>query len=362
MDFTADDVKALVDELNAAAKGGDMGHIGFGLGLFVVDEDGDEVPWKGRNGRLGMSDIMAKMGEFYPLHTENEQGDLVACSRGPVSFGVGAGGFILVDIQPQISVAALKEEYAHFNFRLAQILDEVDYQIVLTGAHPSAPRANLEAVPGVPSNSADGMAGLALGIEFADEADAIRKMRIAALLAPVLGFMGENMPSLDCEACATPLTSLALSRAGSAVCKPLEDALFTSSYSFERHAEILLEAGETSLFTGADVALADLLWLNCADAMPLAPAFAFAALVKGLFYSPTTLELLEVMLGLDKPQAAYNAAAIDAAIEAIQASGDAAVVYGRELASWVDMLLRLAPEGLGTEADLLEALQEFKGF
>ena len=49
------------------------------------------------------------------------------------------------------------------------------------------------------------------------------------------------------------------------------------------------------------------------------------------------------------------------AIAAIVKDGWDAVVYGRSVSAWADLLMQLAPDGLGTEVDYLEALKDFKG-
>ncbi|MBO7687974.1 MAG: hypothetical protein J6V72_16425, partial [Kiritimatiellae bacterium] len=79
---------------------------------------------------------------------------------------------------------------------------------------------------------------------------------------------------------------------------------------------------------------------------PLPAALSFAALVKGLVYSPLGLDMLEHFLGIQGASCKYGAADVEAAIEAIGEQGFDAEFYGRTLDSWIDLLYRLAPEGI----------------
>ena len=51
-----------------------------------------------------------------------------------------------------------------------------------------------------------------------------------------------------------------------------------------------------------------------------------------------------------------------AKFEALRAKGSDAVLYGRSVSAWVDLLFAMAGQVLGTEGSYLEALQEFKAF
>ena len=98
-----------------------------------------------------------------------------------------------------------------------------------------------------------------------------------------------------------------------------------------------------------------------ADALPLEVLMGYLALLKGIFYSPTNLEMLQIMLKLDRA-GSYTDATVGEAMEALRAKGSDAVLYGRSVSAWVDLLFAMAGQVLGTEGSYLEALQEFKAF
>ena len=86
----------------------------------------------------------------------------------------------------------------------------------------------------------------------------------------------------------------------------------------------------------------------------------YLALLKGIFYSPVNLELLEMML--DYKARPVTKADIDAAVELVGSEGGAAKLWGKGVDEWVDLLFRMSSQALGTEAQYLEALQEYQAF
>ena len=108
-----------------------------------------------------------------------------------------------------------------------------------------------------------------------------------------------------------------------------------------------------------DVDLSNMVELAQADALPLEVLMGYLALLKGIFYSPTNLEMLQIMLKLDRA-GSYTDATVGEAMEALRAKGSDAVLYGRSVSAWVDLLFAMAGQVLGTDGRYLEALQEFK--
>ena len=111
-----------------------------------------------------------------------------------------------------------------------------------------------------------------------------------------------------------------------------------------------------------DVRLKRYVEIRQGDSIPLAPALGYVALIKGIFYSDTNLDLLEAIFGVGADGVWHQAEAdVEDAIAVIVKDGWDAVVYGRSVSAWADLLMQLAPDGLGTEVDYLEALKDFRG-
>ena len=368
----------IVEYLRGNCKGGDMGGVALTQFHFVVDEDGDAVPFFGKNGRLGLSDIMDKLAEFWPQVVHNNDGQIIAAGRQLSAVSLDHGGQLVVSIASCLTLAQIEEEYRNFLFRVEQILKPVDYKLVACGFHPSAALSELEPVPFEPYAKMQqrmgddalpllqGAARCRVAFSYADESDAVRKLRIAALLGPVFAYMTSNCTVFDKEGNADAMLGLKLARKAAPGVAGVPEGLFNQDFGFEAYAQWLLEHdladedGSQVREMIADADLANGIELTQADALPLAPMMGYLALLKGIFYSPVNLELLEMMLGC-KTQP-YTAADIDAAIERVSAQGSAAKLWGKTCDEWVDLLMHMSAQSLGTEASYLEALQDYQAF
>ena len=56
-----DNRELIIEYLESGCKGGDMGYIGVEIEQFVLDEDGDRVPYIEKHGRLGVRDILEQL-------------------------------------------------------------------------------------------------------------------------------------------------------------------------------------------------------------------------------------------------------------------------------------------------------------
>lgn len=368
----------IVEYLNGNCKGGDMGGVALTQFHFVVDEDGDAVPFLGKNGRLGLAELMEKLSEFWPQVVRNDDGQVIAAGRQLSAVSLDHGGQLVVSIVPRLTLAEVEAEYRNFLFRVEQILNPVDYKLVASGFHPSAAVDELEAVPFAPyrhmqEHMGAGAAPLLLGaahcrvaFQCASEEDAIRKMRIASMLGPVLAYMTSNCPVYDKEGNGDPMLGLKLIRQAAPGVGGVVEGLFDEGFDFEAYAAWLLEHdladehGSQVREMIADVDLATGVELAQADALPVEPMMGYLALLKGIFYSPMNLELLEMMLGYKARP--VTKADVDAAVERVGAEGGAAQLWGKTCDEWVDLLFRMSSQSLGTESHYLESLQEYQAF
>ena len=89
-----------------------------------------------------------------------------------------------------------------------------------------------------------------------------------------------------------------------------------------------------------DVRLKTYIEIRPADAMPIPYVIAYASLIKGLFYSPESLDALDELL------ARVNAKDYEDAKNALMAYGYEATVYGKPVAKLCDLVIELAERGL----------------
>ena len=409
MNYQEKNRQSLIDYLRDGCKGGDMGYIGVEIEHFIVDEDGDAVPYNGFRGRPGVKDILESLSEFYPQVLRSDEGDILGLTRPSASVTIEPGAQIELSISPLLSIGEIRAEYNNFAFRLNQILKKYDYSAQTHGYSPATKACDMQlipkkryelmdeymsALPGMcPQQMMRATCSLQISIDFADEQDAVRKMRIASLLGPVLSRIADNCPVYEGKPNASNLLRLNVWRKVDPARCGVVPHIFDENFGFGtyvdwmlstppifiNHGEVCATGTQTAqqayceiemtqqdiehLFSmfWPDVRLKKYVEIRVADSLPLAPALGFIALVKGLFYGPVSLEVLEHALNLDNPSTKYGVSDIEDAITEITKHGFDANVYGRSINDWIDLLFRIAPQGLGTEFSYLEDLKEFRG-
>ena len=111
-----------------------------------------------------------------------------------------------------------------------------------------------------------------------------------------------------------------------------------------------------------DVRLKRYVEIRQGDSVPFDVALGYAALIKGIFYGETNLDIIERALGASEDGIwPYTEQSVEDAIDAVITDELDAMIYGRTLESWIGLLFQIAPDGLGVEADYLEPLMDFKG-
>lgn len=381
---SAQNASQVLELLNSAGRGGDMGRISLSMGHFILDEDGDPVPFQEKNGRLGINDIMSALAGFFTASITNDNDDVIGCSRQLSSVSLGLGGQIIIGVEPSLSIGDLAAEYKNVRYRLEQVLRDAqsDYSVVTEGFNPGAHVDELPEMPVAalaaklrnstakhPACLLKGAAGLELTLEYADEADALRKLRVLQMLAPVLGFAASNTLIFNADGNDQPLRRMSMIRAAcphgkgfapgaepGASFQSLAEfyARFGSEGEFDAGAALLVPYPDVQLVPGG-------IRINVADSLPLDAALGYVALVKGIVYGPASIDLLEHFLGLDTNPALCDEPAVEAARAAVDEDGGVAVVYGKSVDEWVDLLVRIAHDGVGTEFEYLDNLQEFRG-
>ena len=411
MGYEEQNKQAIVDYLLAGSKGNALGDVGVEMEHFILDEDGEEVPFEEKHGRLGVKDILEQLLEFYPKGSYTPEGVLVGCARPSATITIEPAAQVELSMAPLSSLAAVEDEYEAFRFRLDRILAEHDYTVGLHGYHPSQKAADLALIPKaryrfmndyfaqLPGMHAERMmratTSLQVSLDFADEADAVRKTRLATLLGPVFAYICDNCPTFEGQPNSQPLRRMQVWRGVDPARCGVIPGLFDEDFGFAKYADWLLSTppifitrgGEhsTGTLTAAqayadapmteddvyhllsmfwpDVRIKRYIEIRQADSLPQGPALGYVALIKGLFYGSLCMDLIEARLGVgDDGVYPFTAQDVEDAIAAIAADGPSAVLYGgRTLQDWMDYLFQLAPQGLGTESEFLEALKDFRG-
>ncbi len=412
-DFRRANWQRIVEYLRGGCKGAAMGAVGMEQEHFLLDEDGERVPFTEKHGRLGVKDVLEALSEFYPQVSRTPQGDIMGCARPSAAITIEPSAQIEVSIAPLANVAEIEQEYRNFLFRLEQVVRPAGYSIAAFGYSPvpGQTAAELPLIPKdryrlmdayfsrLPGMHAErmmrGSCSLQVSIDFADEADAVRKLRLATLLSPVFASIADNAPVFEGRPNTSHISHLALWRAVDPARCGVIGGLFDEGFGFERYADWLLATPPIFTTHGGAVKdtgdmpaaeayaqvqmderdvehLLSMFWPDArlkryvevrpADALPIEPAMGYVALLKGLFYGQFNLDMLEDALGVGAGGAyPFEAGDVEEAVAAVAANGDDARIYGKGLVEWIDYLFSLASQSLSTELDYLDALRDFRG-
>ncbi len=349
----------------------------------------------------GVRDVLERLAPFYD-ETVYEGEHIIGLSRLRTVVSIEPAGQLEVSLGPHASVEGIERDYLAFRNELDPILEEFGLETPMLGYSPSAKADELSLVPkyrydcmtkflGAQSHAGicmmRGTGSLQVSVDYASEADALRKLRIAEILAPILSLMCDNSPIFEGEECEG---SLVRTRIWDSMCQDrvgtVEGSL-SSDFTFDDYADYILSRQAILVPTGEghgewryvgeqtfdeiyaeremtdfevqhalsmvwpDARLKNFVEIRPADAMPLEYSLAYVVLLRALFYNTRNLEVLESLLSQVGEQEVREAK------HALAERGYGAEVYGRSAEFWADLLLVLA-EGslLPGEGEYLEPL------
>ena len=392
-----DNIRAIVAYFESGAATG-PGRVGIELEHTIV-EDGSQKPvsYTQENGVLS---ILESLKAHYPIASYDSEGDLLGVARPGEAVSLEPAAQLELSAGPFCELEDARSCFEAFEARLARILEPQGQRAALLGYHPKARAGELELIPKRRYRFMNfylseigpfgpcmmrGSASTQVSIDYFSVADCLRKLRLAFALVPIISLVTDNAPIFEGQPRPHQLvrTKIWLE------CDPdrcgLVPGVMDAGFSLERYAEYILDTpailvpcqnrewcysedsfGElyakevmgradiehaVSMFFN-DVRLKTYIEIRPADAMPLPYVLAYAALIKGLFYSEEGLAVLDEIF------AAVDAAAIDEAKEALMAQGYGAFVYGQPVAVLADRIMALAKAGLDeTEVHFLSPLE-----
>ena len=341
----------------------------------------------------GVRDVLERLSPHY-RKVVYEDGQIIGLVRCYETVTIEPAGQLEISAGPYKTTAEVEKAYADFRRLLDPVLEDFGLYAPLVGYNPSSKAADLELVPkhrykymseflGKQAYSAicmmRGTASLQISVDYTSEEDALRKLRVAEKIAPILALMCDNVSVFENE----PVQGhLARTGVWSGMWQDRVGTIPGSldpAYSFADYADYIMtreailvpdaEAEGSCRFVGAqtfddiyadrvmteeelehalsmvwpDARIKQFVEIRPADAMPPAHSFAYTALIRSLFYHEASLKQLDAEL------ASVDFDAIHGAKDALMASGYDAEVYGRPAAVWADMLIELARKGASEE-------------
>jgi len=346
---------------------------GFELEHFIVGAARRNVNYSQPGGAAQL------LGELAPRFPQRqlEGGHILGLSDDEMAISLEPGAQLEISIEPKASIAEARAAYRRFRALVDPQLKQYGHRLVQRGYLPSSSINDIELIPkerywrmdehfratgAMGVHMMRGTAACHVSIDYASEADFVEKYRCACLLGPALAYISSNTPTFEGRPNRNRLLRAQIWRnVDPARCAV--PGVFDANFGFETYAKFVLRAPEILREPGHDdriplylslvfpeVRLRQYIEIRAADSMPQARAFAYMALVKGVFTDMPRLRAL--LSGFE-----WSQAAILAAQDAVMRHGKNAVVYGVPVARFIDELTDLARHALGGENIFLE-----KGF
>lgn len=389
--------------------------------FIIVTSDGTPFTYAAQGSIPGVHDLLEHLLSTYPIIYQNSEGELIGCANEEASITLEPSSQIEISIAPFSEVTRIEAAYEHFRAAIDPFLSAHGAKLVNAGYHPTRKAEELTLIPKERYRLMDkhfanlGTLGLRMmrasastqvSIDYTSEADAVRKMRIASALAPILGAIADNVAVYEREVGAYPLVRLAVWRNVDDDRCGVVPGVFKPGFGFGAYADWLLstspifinakqpdgttveqaestrsagEIYENTAMTKADIEhLISMFWpdvrlkrfveIRPADSLPQEYLTGYAALIKGLFYSEESMRALEQELGVCQDAQGediwpLDEQAVEDAIDAIRSHGYEARFYGekaKSLRAWIELLFVLARAALpANERAYLEGIEAF---
>lgn len=403
MSYERENRQAMISYFEQGSKGSALRPLlGVEVEHFVVYKDTlRAVPYDAGSAGGGVRDVLTYLSQFYPQKMYGIEGDLIGLSSSRASLTLEPAAQLEISIAPFSSIETIVSVYCEFRAQVDPFLDEHGCMLVTQGYHPFERALDLPLIPKQRYRFMDAYfrdkgthgermmrasASTQVSVDYADEADAVRKMRIAQALTPLFAYMTDNVTRFEGEVPKQPLSRLAMwrdvdnDRCGSV------PGIFDEGFGFGAYADWLLRtcpifvtrasaddpegaalrevAGRTAASVYADAPMSQddiehllsMFWpdvrlkrfveIRPADALPVRAMAGYAALIKGIFYSPKALDRIEDALGVVGDKWPLDDGSTDRAAQAIREQGLQANVYGSSLQEWKALVFDLARETL----------------
>jgi glutamate--cysteine ligase len=372
------------------------------------------------DGKLGVSDVLEFLKPHYSAKEHREEGVLLGLEAHDGSVTLEPAAQLEISIAPYRSIRSAQQAYERFHAIVDPFLASRGAQILHCGYHPTRAALDLELIPKrrydymndyfrfIGSHGEQMMrasASMQVSVDYVSEDDAVRKMRIAQAMAPILAAICDYTTMFEGEPNSTPIRRFELWREVDGLRCGVVPGIFKEGFGFEAYTDWLLrtppifvtrpatdnpegptlraayETPAQEVYADAPMSQADvehllsMFWpdvrlkrfveIRPADSNPESQASGYTALVKGLFYSEASLAAVEQELGA--PQGGQGRPAwplteedVENAGLAIRSQGFEGLVYGKVLREWEELLFALADSALPEdERPFLGPLREF---
>ncbi len=400
MSIREQNIQAIVDYFESGIKPADTPlRLGVELEHTIVTEDGlKPVSYSEEH---GVQWTLWQLSEDFPRLTKDAEGDLLGVSRSWQYVTIEPAAQLELSAGPYEQIGEIRIEFEQFQRNLAKILSPVGHKALTVGYHPTAAVDTLELIPKNRYRQMDahftrtgtmgrcmmrGSGSAQISIDYTSVEDCLHKLRLANGLAPIIALICDNSPVFEGAPRTQRMVRTTIWQNTDPARCGIVPGVMELDFSLERYAAYVLDTPAifTILPDGSyestdktfgelyestpmdrdavehalslmfnDVRLKYYIENRTADAMPIPFVTAYAALVKGLFYTEAGVEALDEMLD------GVGNADVEAARDALIRDGYEATVYGRPVADAAADLFEVAHNALATnERNYLSPLHQ----
>ena len=380
-----DNINAIVDFFTSGIKSS-ASCLGIELEHTLVRQNGSPVSYSEKHGAAWL--LGQLKDDAYPQASYDADGDILGVAAQGQAVTIEPAAQVELSAGPFTDLADARACFDSFEDKLSRLLEPEGIKVLTVGYHPTARAKDLELIPkrryklmnaylgsispfGV--RMMRGSASTQISIDYTSTQDCLRKLRLAFSLTPLLSLICDNSPVFEGKPRAHELVRTEIWK----YCDPdrcgVIPGIMNPSFSLEDYASYILDTpailvnnadgsaqgdarsfGEiyadkpmtraevehacSMFFT--DVRLKTYIEIRPADAMPVPYVIAYAALIKGLFYSEASLEKLEELLG------GVTEEDIAQAKETLMGRGYDATIYDRPVADLADKIIEISTQAL----------------
>lgn len=336
----------IINHFTGTLKSGERDECQFKIGVEIEHFIVDKSTWNSINfyQENGIEAILKKLMPF-DYKAKYEKDRLVGLDREDAIITTEPGGQLEISIKACRSIREIEGIYDNFLREIVPILEEQNQYLLTLGYHP---KSKIDEIPLIPKrkyqmmeaylkekgryaqNMMKGTAALQVSIDYRDEEDFSRKMKVANFISPLLAIVSDNTPIFEGEVYPQhSARSLIWQHTEYARCgtipgimdKPfgyddytayilnMEPILLVKDHQMistgrMKCAEVLDQAAfnaeELMHFFGMVFPVArakNYIEIRPGDSLPYPFNFAYIALIKGLFYHQAALDDLFSMAG-----------------------------------------------------------------
>lgn len=402
MRFEKENRQAIITYFEQGARGdASSKKLGVEVEHFVVHEHSRKALSYEGDAHFGVRDILEYLSDFYPQKMEGVEGDLIGLADNEASLTLEPAAQLEISIAPFENIREIVRVYKRFRSLVDPFLEQHQCRLITLGYHPTEKALDLPLIPkqryrfmneyfrALGTHGERMMrasASTQVSVDYSDEADAVRKLRVAQALVPMFAFLTDNVERFEGEVPEKTLSRLQMWRdVDNDRCGQIP-GLFDEGFGFASYADWLLSTcpifvtrasvadpqgpalREVNGLTAAeayadapmstediehllsmfwpDVRLKHFVEIRPADALPIDAVAGYAALIKGIFYSSEALDRIEEAFGVVGGVWPLSSDYTECAAEAIRENGLQATICDMKLEDWLELLFTVAQKAL----------------